>query len=62
MDYESLTSEERAVVDRGRDAQGWQQTHDAYGAAVRQRSRNARAEGAQHLLGVDLLGDLGVVP
>jgi len=51
--YDSLTVEERAVVDRGRDTTGWQLTHSEYATAVRDRSREARAATAQHALGID---------
>ena len=60
--YESLTHEEQAVVDGGREVTGWQQIHDAYGAGVKERSRRARAAAAQHLLGVESTDDTGVVP
>jgi hypothetical protein len=60
--YEELSPEERAVVDRGRDAGRWRAIHDAYGAAVAQGSKQARAEAAQHQLGVDELDRHGVVP
>jgi hypothetical protein len=60
--YEELSPEDRAVVDRGRDASKWRVIHDAYGGAVAQRSRQARAEAAQHQLGVDELDRQGVVP
>ena len=51
--YDLLAPEERAVIDRGRNPSVGQQMHDEYAAAVRERSRNARAETAQHLLGID---------
>lgn len=61
--YESLTAAEQAVIDRGRDTTGWAQIHDAYATAVKERSRLARAEAAQHLLGLDSsLGSTGVMP
>jgi hypothetical protein len=61
--YEALTPAEQAVIDRGRDVGRWAQTHDAYASAVRERSRDARAEVAQHLLGLDgSLATMGVVP
>lgn len=61
--YESLTPAEQAVIDRGRDTTGWAQIHDAYATAVKERSRVARAEAAQHLLGLDSsLDTTGVVP
>jgi hypothetical protein len=61
--YELLTPEEQAVVDRGRDTTAWKQTHDAYAAGVSLLSQRARAEAAQHLLGVDTgVQNTGVVP
>jgi hypothetical protein len=59
--YESLTPAERAVIDRGRAESGWQQTHDTYGAAAMELSRRARAEAAEHDLGVANLDSEGVV-
>jgi len=61
--YEAMTPEEQAVIDRGRDTGSWQQTHDDYATAVRDRSHAARAEAAQHLLGIEgSLGATGVIP
>jgi hypothetical protein len=61
--YESLTPSEQAVVDRGRDSKAWNGIHDAYAAAVKERSRLARAQAAQRLLGLDAsLESTGVVP
>jgi hypothetical protein len=62
--YESLNPEEQAVVTHGRDTSStWQQTHNAYAAAVGLLSQRARAEAAQHLLGVDqAVENTGVVP
>jgi len=60
--YEALAPEEQAVVDRGRNADGWRQVHDAYGAATAERARQARAEAAAHQLGVTGLATEGVVP
>jgi len=61
--YESLTLEEQAFIDRGRDTRDWSQVHDAYATAVKERSTRARAEAAQHSLGVDSsLDATGVVP
>jgi hypothetical protein len=59
--YEALSPEEQAVADRGRDATGWSAVHDAYGAAVVERSMRARAESAQHQLGIDALDTTGVI-
>ena len=60
--YEALTPEQQEVADRGFETDAWKQTHDAFGAAVRERSKQARAESAQHQLGIDSLDTLGVVP
>lgn len=60
--YESLTAEEQALVDQGRDTDAWEPIHEGFAAAVGERSRRARAEVAQHLLGVDSIDDMGVVP
>lgn len=61
--YDALNPEEKTVVDRNRDATTWQQTHDAYAAAVGVLSSRARAEAAQHMLGVDsAVESTGVVP
>jgi hypothetical protein len=60
--YEALSPAEQAVVDRGRDASGWRQIHDAYAAAIGQRAKQARAEAAVHQLGLDELATKGVVP
>jgi hypothetical protein len=57
--YESLGSEDKAVIDRNRAVDGWDRTHDAFGIAVRERSLKARAEAAQIALGVDGLENLG---
>jgi len=59
--YDALSPEEKAVVDRGRDVTGWRQIHDAYGKALAERSKQARAEAAVHQLGIDDLAQ-GVVP
>jgi hypothetical protein len=59
--YESLTPDEQAVIDRTRDAAGWAQVHDGFGAAGVERSRKARAQAAEHQLGVDNLELSGVV-
>jgi hypothetical protein len=59
--YDSLTPEEKAVIDRTRDASGWAATHDGFGAAALERSKKARAQAAEHQLGVDNLELSGVV-
>jgi hypothetical protein len=60
--YESLTRDEQAIIDRGRDTHIWRGVHDAYGRAVQERSLKARGQAAQHLLGVDSIENAGVVP
>jgi hypothetical protein len=59
--YEALTADEQAVADRGFDTAAWGGTHNAFAAAVVERSKRARAESAQHQLGVDSLDTLGVI-
>lgn len=59
--YEALPPEEQEVADRGREAAEWSAVHNMYGAAVIARSKHARAEAAQHQLGVDSLDTIGVV-
>lgn len=60
--YEQLSAEEQAVADRGADTAGWSGVHAGFGAAVAERSKRARAEAAQHQLGVDALDTAGVIP
>jgi hypothetical protein len=60
--YSALSPAEQAVVDRGRDASAYVPVHDAFAEAVRERSKQARAEAAAHELGVDSLATIGVVP
>jgi hypothetical protein len=59
--YDALSPEEQAVASRGLDATNWTATHNAFAAAVVERSKHARAEAAQHQLGVDGLDRLGVI-
>jgi hypothetical protein len=60
--YEELSDDEKAAIDRNRDTTGWQQQSDAFAQAVRERSKKARAEAAQHQLGIEALDQIGVVP
>lgn len=60
--YESLSAEEKAVVDRGRDVTGWDAIHSAYAAAAREAAEAAKATAAATQLGVEGLDELGVVP
>jgi hypothetical protein len=59
---EALGLDEQDVAARGVDTASWTTTHDAFAAAVDERSKRARAEAAQHQLGVDSLDTVGVVP
>ena len=58
--YETLNEQERAVADRGR-TDDFTAAHAGFSAAARQRSAEARAEGAAAQLGIDDLA-AGVVP
>ena len=60
--YEQLSSEEKAIVDRGRDTTAWQQVNDLYAGAAREHAKEAEATLAARMLQIDDLGDLGVVP
>jgi hypothetical protein len=60
--YEELDADEKAAIDRNRDTTGWQKQNDAFAQAVRERSKKARAEAAQHQLGLEALDQIGVVP
>ena len=58
--YDTLTPEERAVADRGRN-QNYTAVHAGYSDGVRLRTAEARAEAAALQLGIDNLAT-GVVP
>jgi hypothetical protein len=60
--YEELSADEKAAIDRNRDTPGQKQQNDAFAQAVRERSVKARAEAAQHQLGLEALDQIGVVP
>ena len=60
--HESLTAEEKAVADRGRDVKGWAGVNDGYRQAAMARAAEAAAEAAALQLGVSDLGGIGVVP
>lgn len=60
--YRDLSVSEQAVVDRGRDTKGWDQTHNAYTTAVVERAHQAASDAAAHEIGVDNLASTGVVP
>ena len=60
--YEQLSPADQAVADRGRQPVGTQAEIDAYNAVLQQQAADANARMAGRLLGVDSLGDVGVVP
>jgi hypothetical protein len=60
--YDSLSAEEKAAADRGRDVKGWDGVNDAYRQAAMARAAEAAAEAAAIQLGVQNLGATGVVP
>jgi hypothetical protein len=60
--FEALSPEQQDAADRAFDTATSAATHDAFAAAVIERSQRARAESAQHQLGIDSLDTLGVVP
>jgi hypothetical protein len=59
--YEDLAPAQQEAADRGFDTATSAATHNAFAAAVLERSKRARAEAAQHQLGVDSLDTVGVV-
>jgi hypothetical protein len=58
---EDLTAEERVVAQRGLD-DDQQAVQDAYAEAARDMATRARAESAATKLGIQQLGQIGVVP
>jgi hypothetical protein len=60
--YADLPDTEKQLIDRNRDVTGWPERHDAFATAVREQSKRARAEVAQHQLGIVSLDTIGVVP
>jgi hypothetical protein len=60
--YEELSVDDKAGVDRLREIPGQRQQNDAFAQAVREQSVRARAEAAQHQLGLEALDQIGVVP
>jgi len=60
---EQLSSEDRALADHNRDhAQAWAPVQDAYARAARARAQDAAALAAEHQLGLEDSGNVGVVP
>ena len=45
--YDTLSAEERAVIDRGRSAAGWGPVHASFAAAVNQNAESARKAGGR---------------
>ncbi|MCX5741747.1 MAG: hypothetical protein NT062_04510 [Proteobacteria bacterium] len=60
--YADLNDDEKALVDRNKNTDGWQGVHDSYGAAVREQAQRAAALAAEHQLGLEDSGTVGVVP
>lgn len=61
--YEQLSTEEKAAVERGRAAGAARAGKDlGITIGVKEQSRRARAEAAQHQLGLDNLSAIGVAP
>lgn len=59
--YEQLSPADKAVVDRGCEPAGSQADIDAYNAVLQQQAADANARMTARMLGVDGLGDVGVV-
>jgi len=59
--YEALLPEQQEAADRGFNTATSAATHDAFAAAVVERSKRAQAEAAQHQLGIDSLDPVAVV-
>ena len=59
--YEQLSPADRVVVDRGRQPAGRQAEIDAYNASLKDLAAEANARMAARMLGIDGLGDVGVV-
>lgn len=61
--YADLTDAQKAVVDKGRDARGWDNINAAYASASAQVAHRAAASSAAAQIGItDDLATLGVVP
>lgn len=60
--YEQLSPADKAVADLGRDTSGWDAIHEEYAAASAQQAEISKAEMAAMLLGLNALGNMGVVP
>lgn len=63
--YDDLSAADQQAINRGLDGDEidkWRGIHDIYGAALSQGSALASARMAQHRLGLQQLGETGVVP
>ncbi len=60
--YQDLAPAERAVVDRGLDTTGWDETNAAFSTASGEQAKRAAAAAAANQLGVAGLAATGVVP
>lgn len=60
--YNDLNADAKAAIDMSREATGNQEVHNAYAAAAAERAHRAAGDAAQHELGVDSLGTIGVIP
>jgi len=59
---EALSPDEQAYVAAGVDVDGWSDIHAGFASATAQAAAEAAAQAAAHELGIDGLGDVGVVP
>lgn len=60
--YQQLNPAEKAHVDRGRNVDGWADTHAAFQAASTERIEEMSPQIAAAVLGADHLDEVGVVP
>ncbi|MBA3540369.1 MAG: hypothetical protein H0T79_12205 [Deltaproteobacteria bacterium] len=60
--YSDLKADEKAHVDRGRAVAGWTDVHEGYNTAIMEQAEQARATAAEHELGLQDSGEIGVVP
>lgn len=61
--YNDLNAEEKAVVDRNRNVDGWGAVHAGYTVVIKERAVRVAASSAEHQLGLEgNTGDIGVVP
>jgi hypothetical protein len=60
--YSALSPAEQAVIDHGRAEQGWDAVNAGFASATIELSATAAANAAANQLGMDNLGQVGVVP